>query len=184
MRLLSVNVGLPHPIGSLGGRSVISGIDKTPIAGRVRVSRLNVEGDRQADLSVHGGELKAVYLYPSEHYPYWRERFPQMDLAPGAFGENLTTQGLLETEVHLGDRLEIGTTEFSVTQPRLPCSKLGLKFGTDKMIRWFLLSGHTGFYLRVVREGTLSSGDSVRLRKATPRGPSVAEVVAARTQEE
>ncbi len=179
-----MNVGAPRPIGTLGGHAVVSGIYKAPAAGLVRVRRHNLEGDRQADLTVHGGELKAVYLYPSEHYPYWRERFPQMKLDWGAFGENLTSEGLVEAEVHIGDSLEIGTAEFWVTQPRLPCSKLALKFGTDKMIRMFILSGRTGFYLRVVREGTVSAGNSVRLKAAVARGPSVADVVAARTSEE
>jgi MOSC domain-containing protein YiiM len=184
MRLLSVNVGTPQFIGTLGGEAVVSGIVKAQVHRPVRVTRLNLEGDRQADLAVHGGEEKAVYLYPSEHYPYWREKFPHMELPWGAFGENLTAEGLLETEVHAGDRLEVGTSELEVTMPRFPCSKLGLRFGTEKMIRMFLQSGRTGFYLRVVGEGIISAGDPVRLVAATPRGRTIADIVSDRSRPE
>lgn len=135
MKLISVNVGLPREVGANGQR-VLTGIFKQPVAGRVAVRRLNLDGDRQADLSVHGGPDKAVYAYPAEHYEFWRRELPGTDLPFGMFGENLSVEGLREDEVNVGDRFTIGSAEFQVTQPRLPCSKLGIKFGrADKIGR-------------------------------------------------
>lgn len=128
MKILSVNVGLPREI-AWNGTTVRTGIFKEPVAGRVMLRRLNLDGDRQADLSVHGGEDKAVYAYPSEHYKYWRRELPGMELLFGMFGENFTTEGLIEREVNIGDRFGVGTAELVVTKPRLPCYKLGIKFG-------------------------------------------------------
>lgn len=127
------------------------------------MGRLNLDGDRQSDLSVHGGRDKAVYVYPSEHYDFWRARFPDITPGWGAFGENLTTEGLQESEVMIGDRLEIGSAEFVVTQPRTPCLKLVLRFETTDMIRQFLDSRRTGYYLAVLREGDVGSGDPIRI---------------------
>jgi MOSC domain-containing protein YiiM len=146
------------------------------VQGRVRVGRLNLEGDEQSDLSVHGGAGKAVYAYPAEHYPFWRNELPAIELSYGAFGENLTIEGLLESQVMVGDRYEIGSAEFQVTQPRLPCFKLGIRFGRDDMIRRFLRSGRTGFYLAVLREGEVESGDVIQLTGRDPSAPSVADV--------
>src|SRR6266571_7761773 len=126
MRLVSVNVGLPREV-AWKARSVSTGIFKEPVQGRVMLRRLNLDGDRQADLSVHGGADKAVYAYPSEHYSYWRNTLPDLDLPWGAFGENFTTEGLLEENVRIGDRLQVGSAEFIVTQPRMPCFKLGIR---------------------------------------------------------
>jgi MOSC domain-containing protein YiiM len=166
MKLVSVNVGLPRQV-EWRGRSVTTGIFKSPVAGRVPVRTLNLDGDRQADLSVHGGPEKAVYAYPTEHYEYWREELPGVDLPPGSFGENLTTEGLRETEVRIGDRFRIGSTVLRVTQPRMPCHKLGVKFERDDMVRRFLASERTGFYLAVVREGDVGAGDAIeRLERA------------------
>ncbi|HTP54940.1 MAG TPA: MOSC domain-containing protein [Thermoplasmata archaeon] len=178
--VLSVNVGTPALLGTAGGAPVVSGIVKSPVRGPVRVVRNNLEGDRQADLRVHGGEEKAVYLYPSEHYAHWRGVFPHRSLEWGAFGENLTTEGLIETGVHQGDRLRIGSAELEVTRPRFPCSKLALRFGTDRMVRWFLDSGRTGFYLKIREEGVLQSGDPITLRPGSPRGPRLDALVRAR----
>ena len=139
----------------------MTGIFKTPVQKRLRMRALNLEGDRQADLSVHGGQDKAVYAYPSEHYPYWKNELPGMELPWGTFGENLTTEGLLESDVGLGDRFTIGTAEVVVTQPRLPCFKLNLKFDRDDMVKRFLASRRTGFYFRVLREGEIGAGDEI-----------------------
>jgi MOSC domain-containing protein YiiM len=127
----------------------------------VRVGALNLAGDQQSDLSVHGGADKAVYVYPSEHYSYWRVELPDTELPWGIFGENFTTEGLFESKVHVGDRLQIGSAEFVVTQPRMPCFKLGIRFGRADMVKRFLKSGRTGFYLSVRREGQVTAGDSI-----------------------
>jgi MOSC domain-containing protein YiiM len=179
MRIVSVNVGPAREIGKSRGRKVRSAILKKPVAGPVVVRRLNLEGDGQADLTVHGGEEKAVYAYPSEHYEYWKEMFPLMDMPCGSFGENLTTEGLLEEAVHIGDRLGIGSAEFAVTRPRLPCYKLGMRFGTAKMVRLFLESKRTGFYLKVTREGQIEAGDEIRLVSVHPDAETIATVVRA-----
>ncbi len=161
IRLLSVNVARPRTV-QIAGRDVATGIYKEPVEGLVRVSALNLAGDAQADLTVHGGADKAVYLYPWAHVLYWRKELGREDLGPGTFGENLTVQGLDETDTALGDELEIGTARFLVTRPRLPCYKLTHKLGIAEFDTQFLRSGRTGFYLRVLREGTLKAGDEVR----------------------
>jgi len=160
MKLISVNVGLPRDV-NWKGKTVTTGIFKEPVDGRIKVKKLNLEGDKQADLSVHGGADKAVYGYPSEHYQFWRSEFPDMDLPWGMFGENLTTEGLFEDEVNIGDRFRIGSAELTVTQPRLPCYKLGIKFGRDDILKRFLQSGLTGFYFAVSKEGEVEAGDTM-----------------------
>jgi MOSC domain-containing protein YiiM len=158
--LISLQVGTPRTVMQ-GGEEFSTGIFKSPVHTRLRMRMLNLDGDRQADLSVHGGPNKAVYAYPSEHYPFWKKELPGVDLPWGAFGENLTTSGLFENDVCIGDRFSIGTAEVVVTQPRLPCFKLNLKFGRDDMVKRFLASRRTGFYLRVLREGEVGSGDEI-----------------------
>ncbi len=160
MKLVSVNAGLPREV-AWHGRSVTTGIYKEPVEGRVAVRKLNLDGDRQADLSVHGGPDKAVYCYPVEHYPYWKRALPGKDLPLAMFGENFTTEGLLEAVVHLGDQFSIGSAKFIVTQPRLPCYKLGIRFQADDMVKRFLASARTGFYLAVTREGEVGTGDEI-----------------------
>ena len=162
MKLISVNVGLPRDV-EWHGRVVSTGIFKQPVQGRVALHKLDLEGDRQADLNVHGGEDKAVYIYPFEHYSWWNSELPSRDLPLGMFGENFTTEGLLEDSVCLGDRLSVGSAEVVVTQPRLPCYKLGIKFGDDQMPKRFLASRRTGFYLAVAREGHVAAGDEICL---------------------
>jgi len=159
-KLISVQVGVPR-IVTQDGQEVLTGIFKSPVNKRVQMRSLNLDGDQQADLSVHGGPNKAVYVYPSEHYPFWKDELPGMELPWGSFGENLTTMGLLESAVYIGDRFTIGTAEVVVTQPRLPCFKLNLKFDRDDMIKRFLASRRTGFYLRVLREGEIGAGDEI-----------------------
>lgn len=160
MKLLSVNVGLPQRV-RFQDQLVETSIWKTPVDGLVRVSELNLEGDRQSDLTVHGGTEKAVYVYPSEHYAYWRSRLSDRDLSWGAFGENFTTEGLLEDQVQIGDHLQIGSAEFIVTQPRLPCFKLGIRFNSMDMVRRFLKSKRTGFYLAVIHKGNVAAGNPI-----------------------
>jgi MOSC domain-containing protein YiiM len=160
MRLISVNCGFPRQL-EWHGRLVTTGIYKQPVEGRVTLRKLNLEGDRQADLTVHGGEAKAVYCYPAAHYDYWKKELPDHQLPTGMFGENFTTDGLSERTVFLGDRFSIGSAEVVVTQPRLPCYKLGLRFESDDMVRRFLASGRTGFYLAVTREGNVAAGDEI-----------------------
>jgi len=176
VKLLSINVGLPREV-EWRGKVVRTSIFKAPVSGRVRVSSLNVQGDRQSDLSVHGGADKAVYAYPSEHYAFWRNELPGMDFPSGAFGENLTTQGLLEDKVHIGDRFRAGSAEFIVTQPRMPCFKLAIRFNRPDIVKRFLRSGRAGFYLAVVQEGDIGAGDSLDLVAEDNSHITVADVV-------
>jgi len=175
-KLVSVNVGLPREV-EWQGKTVRTSIFKAPVPGRIRVGTLNLEGDRQSDLSVHGGPDKAVYAYPSEHYGFWRRELGGEDLAWGAFGENLTTEGLSEGEIHIGDRLLAGTAEFTVTQPRLPCFKLTARFRRADMAKRFLHSGRTGFYLAVLKEGEVGAGDEIIVTAAADGGVTVSEVI-------
>jgi MOSC domain-containing protein YiiM len=181
--LISVNVGLPREI-EWRGKRVRTGIWKEPVAGPVRVGRLNLEGDGQGDPDVHGGPAKAVYAYPSEHYDLWRAELDMPDLGWGGFGENLTTAGLSEAIVRIGDRLRIGTAEFQVTRPRLPCYKLAIRIDRPDIERRFLRTGRTGFYLSVVLEGHVAAGDAIEPVASSEMGPTVAEVVAARASGE
>jgi MOSC domain-containing protein YiiM len=176
MKLLSVNVGLPREI-EWKGKIVRTSIFKASVPGRVPVAKLNLKGDQQSDLSVHGGIDKAVYAYPSEHYPFWRQQLPDMDLPWGVFGENLTTEGLLEETFHIGDRLRVGSAEFVVTQPRMPCFKLGIRFNRSDIVKRFLQSGRTGFYFAVLREGEVAAGDSIELLEKDEHNIPVADVV-------
>ena len=176
MNLLSVNVGLPREI-EWKGKIVRTSIFKAPVTGRVRVAKLNVEGDQQSDLTVHGGLDKAVYAYPSEHYAFWHQEFPGVDLPQGVFGENFTTSGLLEETLHIGDRLRVGSAEFVVTQPRMPCFKLGIRFNRPDMVKRFLQSGRTGFYFAVINEGEVAPGDSIELLERDEHNIPVADIV-------
>jgi MOSC domain-containing protein YiiM len=163
---------------------VTTSIFKEPVTGRIRVDRLNLSGDEQSDLSVHGGPDKAVYVYPSEHYAYWRDELPDFPLPWGAFGENFTSDGLFENEIGIGDQLQIGTAEFVVTQPRMPCFKLGIRFDRPDMVKRFLKSGRSGFYLRVLQEGDVGVGDTVAFTARDERSVSVADIVTLYTAED
>lgn len=176
-RIVSVNVGSIQQLGRIRGKPVQSGFIKKPVSGAVKVGRLNLEGDRQADLTVHGGIDKAVYAYPSEHYPYWVKEYPKMKMPWGTFGENFTTEGLLEDEVHVGDRFIVGSAEFAVTQPRFPCYKLGLKFGTQAILKTFLDSERSGYYLKVLREGKVKAGDQIRTVEVNENSPTITSMV-------
>jgi MOSC domain-containing protein YiiM len=176
MRVISVNVGLPREV-MWHGSSVSTGIFKEPVDGRVALRKLNLEGDRQADLTVHGGEYKAVYCYPLEHYEYWKRELPGRELQMGVFGENLTVVGASEDSVHLGDEFSIGSAEIVVTQPRRPCFKLGIRFESDDMVRRLLASGRTGFYVAVTREGEVGAGDEMKVLSRDPNGVSISEII-------
>ncbi len=173
--LISVNVGLPRTV-EWKGREVTSGIFKEPVSGRVKLRTLNLDGDGQADLSVHGGPDMAVYAYPVEHYGYWRKELPGMDLPWGMFGENFTTEGILEDSVNIGDRFRIGAAELMVTQIRVPCYKLGMKFGRDDMVKRFLASCRTGFYFRVLEEGEVGAGDAIEQIGRDENNVTVADI--------
>jgi MOSC domain-containing protein YiiM len=173
--IVSVNVGLPREV-AWQGKVVTTGIFKEPVKGPVMMRTLNLDGDRQADLTVHGGVSKAVYAYPSEHYAFWRAEFPEMNLPWGMFGENFTTEGLLEDAVYIGDRFRVGETELMVTEPRMPCYKLGIKFGRADIIKRFLASRRSGFYFAVAREGMVSAGDALELIGREQQDTSVADI--------
>jgi len=183
VKLVSINVGRPREV-EWHGKQVRTSIFKDPVQGPVRVQKENLAGDEQADLSVHGGVDKAVYAYPSEHYAYWRELLPGMEFPCGAFGENLTTEGLSETALRIGDRLSIGSAEFLVTQPRLPCFKLGIRFGRKDMVKRFQRSGRTGFYLAVLREGMISPQDPIQLLSEPNPSVTVADIARLYTADE
>ena len=174
-----MNVGLPRIVEYMG-EPLATGIFKSAVEGTVKVGQLNLEGDRQADLRVHGGPKKSVYVYPSEHYAYWRDELPDAELPLGVFGENLTTEGILETDVRAGDRLRIGTAEFEVTIPRYPCFKLGIRFGRKDILRRFMKSGRSGFYLTVLKTGQLAKGDEI-IFEPTGTGETISEVFASRS---
>ena len=175
-RLISVNVGQPRKVEFRDG-TVLSGIFKAPVAGRVVVRKLNLAGDQQADLTVHGGPDKAVYAYPVEHYSYWNTELPGTELAYGMFGENLTTGGLDEASVYIGDQFRIGSAVLRVTQPRTPCYKLGIRFGRSDLIEKFWFSGRSGFYFSVITEGEVGAGDVVKRVATGPGRVSIAEIL-------
>lgn len=180
MKLISVNVALPR-IVEYNGEPVATGIFKEPVHGPVMVRRLNLDGDRQADLSVHGGTNKAVYGYPSEHYEYWLKELPGDylkggELPYGMFGENFTTEGLLEDGVNVGDRFRIGGAELMATEPRLPCYKLGIKFGRADIIKRFLKSRRTGFYFKVLKEGEIEAGNAIELQERDRNDIAVSDI--------
>jgi MOSC domain-containing protein YiiM len=176
MRVLSVNVGLPRDVVA-GDRMVRTSIFKSSRVGRIPIRNNNLVGDQQSDLSVHGGRAKAAYAYPHEHYAFWRSQLPDVDLQPGAFGENLTIEGLLEDDVHVGDRLSIGSAELVVTQPRLPCFKLGIRFDRPEMVKRFLDSRRSGFYLAVAVEGDVAAGDAIAVLERHPAAVSIPELL-------
>ena len=176
MKVISVQVGMPRDV-VWKGRTVTTGIFKEPAEGPLLMRTLNLDGDGQADLSVHGGRNKAVYAYPSEHYLWWRSEFPELTLPHGMFGENLTVEGLLERDVHVGDRFRIGGAEVVVTQPRMPCFKLALRFGRDDILKRFLQSRRSGFYVAVLREGFVQPGDRIELLAREEDGISIHDAI-------
>ncbi len=180
--LVSVNVGLPRDV-VWKGKTVTTGIFKDPVAGPVHLRRHNLDGDGQADLSVHGGPTKAVYVYPTQHYDYWRGDLGDIDLRWGAFGENFTVEGVDEDSIHIGDEFRVGSARVMVTEPRMPCSKLGVRFGRADMVKRFLKSQRTGFYLGVVEEALVQAGDSLEAAAQHPERLPVADVTRLYTTE-
>jgi len=175
MKIISLNVGLPR-IVEWNGEPVATGVFKEPVQGPVMLRTLNLDGDRQADLSVHGGVSKAVYAYPSEHYDFWRRELPEMELPYGMFGENFTTAGLFEDKLNVGYRFRVGEAELMVTEPRMPCHKLGIKFGRADIIRKFLQSRRTGFYFAVLKEGMVKAGDEIELLSRDGNDITIADI--------
>jgi MOSC domain-containing protein YiiM len=175
MKIISVNVGRPRLV-MRDGEPVSTGIFKEPVTGRVMMRTLNLDGDRQADLTVHGGPEKAVYGYPSEHYEFWRRELPDMDLPWGMFGENFTTEGMSETEINVGDKFRVGSAELMATQPRMPCYKLGIRFGRTDIIKRFLMSERSGIYFSVLKEGEVGAGDEFELLEKNASGVRVVDV--------
>ena len=176
MKVLSVNVGLPRKV-LFNGQIVTTAIFKDPVKGPIMLRKLNLDGDKQADLTVHGGVDKAVYSYPAEHYDYWRKQFPSMDLVWGMFGENFTTEGLKEDSVNIGDQFQIGSAKLVATQPRMPCYKLGVRFGRMEVIRQFMASGRPGIYFRVLEEGEVETGDKIRIIRKDKNNVTVKDIV-------
>lgn len=175
-KLVSIQVGIPRTVAR-NGQEVSTGIFKSPVVGRIPLRMHNLKGDQQADLENHGGQDKAVYAYPSEHYEFWKGKTAIADLPWGAFGENFTTEGLLEEDVCIGDRFTIGTAEVVVTQPRMPCFKLGVRLADDTIEKRFLASRRTGFYLRVLREGEVGAGDEITLAGRDENGVSISDAL-------
>jgi MOSC domain-containing protein YiiM len=182
-RIISVNRGIPRDI-VWNGQIVSTSIFKEPVAGRVRINRLGLEGDKQADLTVHGGPKKALYAYPSEHYDYWKMQLGRKSLEWGMFGENLTTQGLLEGEVRVEDEYRIGSATVLVTQPRFPCYKLGIKFRSMEMVKRYQVAARSGFYLSVVQEGEIGTGDEIELVRTRNIQPTIVDVFTKRLNSE
>jgi len=175
-KVISLNVGLPRTV-YFRGQAVTTGIFKEPVSGHIKLRRINLDGDKQADLTVHGGPDKAVYAYPAEHYDYWKKRLPNMKLPWGMFGENLTTVELLEDQVNIGDVFQIGSSEVVVTQPRMPCYKLGVKFGSMDIVKKFMDSKLTGIYFRVLKEGEVGAGDAIELISRDANNVTVKDIV-------
>ncbi|MBV9624059.1 MAG: MOSC domain-containing protein [Acidobacteria bacterium] len=176
MKIVSVNVGLPREV-VWKGITVLTAIFKDPVAGMVAIRQLNVAGDQQADITVHGGTQKAVYAYPVEHYEYWRRQLPSAVLSWGAFGENLTTEGLGEDKLCIGDLFRVGSAILQVTQPRMPCYKLELRFNRDDMIKRFLASGRSGFYLSVLEAGDVGAESRIKLLNRDPEGVTISDIL-------
>ncbi len=174
-RVVCLLVSMPKTV-TFNGREVETSIFKTPVTGKVKLTTLNLAGDAQADLNVHGGPDKAVYTYPVEQYSWWQEQMPDVDFQYGKFGENLTTEGLLESEICIGDEFRVGTAVIKVSQPRLPCYKLGVKFGRNDVIKRFMQSGYSGIYFSVVEEGELMAGDGIEFLRGDGLGVKVQDV--------
>jgi MOSC domain-containing protein YiiM len=175
-KVISLNVALPRTV-KFHGQAVTTGIFKEPVKGRIKLRKLNLDGDKQADLTVHGGPDKALYAYPAEHYDYWKKRLPNMKLPWGMFGENLTTEELFEDQVNIGDVFRIGSSEVVATQPRMPCYKLGVKFGSMDIVRQFMESKLTGIYFRVLKEGDVGAGDEIELISRDDNNVTVKDIV-------
>jgi MOSC domain-containing protein YiiM len=175
-KILSVNVSLPKDV-DFEGQKVTTGIFKEPVKGRIMLRTLNIDGDKQADLTVHGGPDKAVYAYSVEHYEYWRKVYPNIEMPHGMFGENFTVEGLMESEVNIGDVFQMGSSKVIATQPRMPCYKLGVKFGCMDVLKKFLASGRSGIYFKVLEEGEVGAGDTIEQIGKDPNQITIINIV-------
>jgi MOSC domain-containing protein YiiM len=182
MEIVSVNVGMPRII-KRDDDEILTGILKSRVQGPVVVRTLNIDGDQQADLKVHGGVYKAVYAYPAEHYPFWGSIYPEFELPWGMFGENLTTVGVNESFMCIGDQVRIGTAILKVTQPRVPCFKIAARFDDDEIIDTFFASGRSSVYFSVVQEGQLQAGDNIEFVYRDPAQFSISEALKLYTEE-
>ncbi len=176
MRVISVNVGLPHRI-VYNDQIVTTSIFKDSVDKRIKLGKMNLDGDKQSDLTVHGGLDKAVYSYPIEHYDYWKKQYPQTDISWGIFGENLTTEGLIEYSVNIGNQYQIGSSKLLVTQPRMPCYKLGVRFGRMDIVKRFMTSLRSGIYFKVIQEGEVGCGDEIELVYLDKNNVTVDDIV-------
>jgi MOSC domain-containing protein YiiM len=176
MKVLSVNVGLPRKV-LFNGQTITTAIFKDPVKGPVKLRKINLDGDKQADLTVHGGVDKAVYSYPAEHYDYWRKQYPNIDIIWGMFGENFTTTGLIEDTTNIGDQIQIGSAKLVAAQPRMPCYKLGVRFGFMEIIRRFLSSGRPGIYFKVLKQGEVNTGDKIEIIERDKNNVTVKDIV-------
>jgi MOSC domain-containing protein YiiM len=176
MKVLSVNVGLPRKV-LFNGQTITTAIFKDPVKGPVMLRKINLDGDKQADLTVHGGVDKAVYSYPAEHYDYWRKQYPNIDIIWGMFGENFTTEGLMEDTVNIGDQIKIGSAKLVATQPRMPCYKLGVRFGIMEIIKRFLSSGRPGIYFKVLKQGEVKTDDKIEIIEKDKNNVTVKDIV-------
>jgi MOSC domain-containing protein YiiM len=176
MKLLSMNVGLSRKV-LFNGHIITTAIFKDPVKRPIMLRKLNLDGDKQADLTVHGGVDKALCSYPAEHYDYWRKQFPNMDLIWGMFGENFTTEGLMEDAVNIGDQFQIGSAKLVATQPRMPCYKLGVRFGRMDVIRRFMASRRPGIYFKVLQEGQVEAGDKIKIIRKDENNVTVKDIV-------
>jgi MOSC domain-containing protein YiiM len=176
MKIISLNVGLPRKVQDAQGQDVLTSIFKSAVPGPRLLHRMNLDGDLQSDLTVHGGKNKAVYAYPSEHYDYWRQQLPDVEFSWGNFGENFTTEGLFEENAFIGDQYRLGGAIMKVTQPRFPCFKLGIRFGRADMVKRFFVSRRSGIYFSVVEEGMVDVGDTFERVHEDPRRISVADI--------
>jgi MOSC domain-containing protein YiiM len=176
MKIISLNVGLPRTVQDARGLDVLTSIFKSAVPGPLLLRRMNLDGDLQSDLTVHGGKNKAVYAYPSEHYDYWREQLPDYEFTWGNFGENLTTEGFFEQDAFIGDHYRVGEAKIKVTQPRLPCFKLGIRFARADMVKRFLASRRSGVYFSVVEEGMVNVGDAFERVHQDDRRISIADI--------
>ena len=174
-KILSVNVSIPKEV-EFEGQKVTTGIFKEPVEGRIKLRSFNLDGDKQADLTVHGGPDKAAYAYPIEHYQFWRGVYHNIEMPNGMFGENFTIQGLMENEVRVGDCFEMGSSKVIATQPRMPCYKLGIKFKRMDILGKFLASGRTGIYFKVLEEGEVGAGDSIIKVEKDPNGVLISDI--------
>ena len=175
MKIISTNIGLPQTI-TWKEKTVQTGIFKKPVNKPIFLSKLGVDEDAVMNKKVHGGIDKSCYLYPTDHYAFWKQKYPDLDWNWGIFGENLSVAGLAENKMHIGDVLEIGESIVKITQPRIPCYKLGVRFGHQEIIKQFLEASRSGIYVKVLKEGFVQAGDQVYLLERQSNNLTVSQI--------